>query len=155
MTRLILSYCALLFALATQAQSIEPSVVNASGGWIQNATVLVEWSLGEPAITTISNAENIVTQGFIQPHLEISGVDGLIPGEEITVYPNPARDHLLFKTNSTRIASLTVYDLLGRVVLENAFVSDLDIHQLPGGVYFVSLLDAKSRLLTTFKIIKI
>ena len=155
MARFFSSCLALLFALAAQAQTIQPSVVNASGGMLQNTTVYVEWSLGEPAITTISNTEHIVTQGFLQPELNISGVEGLLPGEEISLYPNPVSDHLFFKTSSIRIASLAITDLLGRVVLEYPFVEDLDVELLPSGVYFLSLLDGQRRLLTTFKIIKI
>lgn len=154
MTRIFLSLCALLFTWAAQAQTIQPSVVNASGGQLQNATVMVEWSLGEPAISTISNAENMVTQGFIQPQLYISGVDDFLFGEEISVYPNPVMDHLLFKTSSTRIASLTIYDMLGRMVLEDTFQTELDVRQLSAGVYFISLLDSENRLLSTFKIVK-
>lgn len=154
MIRFFLTYCALLFALASMAQSIQPSVVNASGGWIASPTASVEWSLGEPAITTISSAQNIVTQGFIQPLLDLTGTDDFVTGEEITVYPNPVADLLLFKTSSTRIVSLTVSDLLGRTVLEQAFASELDVQRLPGGIYFIALLDNKSRVLSTFKIIK-
>jgi len=154
MIRFFLTYCALLFALASMAQSIQPSVVNASGGWIAGPAASVEWSLGEPAITTISNAQNIVTQGFIQPLLDVTGTDDRAPGEEITVYPNPVKDLLIFRTSSTRIVSLTVSDLLGRTMLEQAFDSELDVRHLPGGVYFISLLDGKNRILSTFKIIK-
>lgn len=155
MARIFLSCCALLFVWTARAQTIQPSVVNASGGSIQNPTVFVEWSLGEPAITTISNTENIVTQGFLQPNLTISGVAGLLPGEEITVYPNPVTDHLLFRTNSTRVSSLVFTDLLGRTVLEHSFAGDLDVQTLPSGIYFISLLDSSKRLVCTFKIIKI
>lgn len=155
MARIFLPVAAVLFALAAQAQSILPSVVNSSGGAIQNATVFVEWSLGEPAITTISNAQHVVTQGFLQPNLVITGTDDPVFGEEVTVYPNPFSSHLFFQTTSTRIESLLVRDLLGRQLLETAFSGEVDLGQLPSGVYFISLLDGKSRVLSTFKVIKI
>lgn len=114
MARILLPIAAVLFTWAAQAQIISPSVVNSSGGEIQDATVFVEWSLGEPAIATISNAQHILTQGFLQPNLEITGVDDPLFQEEITVYPNPFSSHLYFQTSSTRIVSLLVRDLLGR-----------------------------------------
>lgn len=155
MARLLLPIIALLYTGAAQAQTILPSVVNSSGGEIQNATVFVEWSLGEPAVTTIGNAQHIVTQGFLQPDLEITGVDDAFLKEEIAVYPNPFHDHLFFQTSSTRISSLLVSDLLGRQLLSLDFAADADLGQLPSGVYFISLLDGKSRILITFKVVKI
>jgi hypothetical protein len=155
MARLLLPIAVLLCTWAAQAQTILPSVVNSSGGEIQNATVFVEWSLGEPAIATISNAQHIVTQGFLQPNLVITGVDDPLFQEEITVYPNPFSSHLFFQTTSTRIESLLVRDMLGRQVLETAFSGEVDLRQLPSGVYFISLLDGKSRVLSTFKVVKI
>lgn len=149
-------YAAILFALNTQAQIIQPFVVNASGGFIQNSTVNVEWSLGELAVTTIGTPNNLLTQGFLQPLLDsISGVSYHFDEGEIVAFPNPVSSNLFFKTSSSNIATVLVADVLGRVVLETDFTHKIDLHLLVSGAYFIFLVDKEQQLIQSFKIIKI
>ena len=146
----------LLAGLAAHAQTAQPSVVNASGGFIQNGTVNVEWSLGELAVTTIGTADNLLTQGFLQPLLDsLTGVSSHFAEGEITAFPNPVSTQLFFKTTSPDIATIAVCDVLGRMVLETKFSTELDLHQLNSGMYFIALYDKKRQLVKSFKIVKI
>lgn len=156
MYRLILFFFALPLACPfLMAQSIQPWVVNSAGGILQNTTMAVEWSLGEPAITTISTEEFLVTQGFLQPHFDtIVLVMDLPERWEVRVYPNPAESYLIFETAATDVSNLVLSDVAGRQVFETPFQPKLDIHALPSGVFFISLFDQRGRLLNTFKIIK-
>lgn len=155
MKRLYFLLSAILFVLNAQAQTLEPFVVNASGGYIQNSIVNVEWSLGELAITTIGNSNNLLTQGFLQPLLgPVSGTSNEFTDAEIIAFPNPVSSHLSFKTSLQDIATIQILDVLGREVLKTAFTKDLDLHQLVGGMYLIVLFDKKQQLIQTFKIIK-
>jgi gliding motility-associated-like protein len=54
--------------LLTKAQSISPVVINANGGYLQNGTISVSYSVGEPAIITLGPFGGyFLTQGFQQP----------------------------------------------------------------------------------------
>jgi hypothetical protein len=67
---------------------------------------------------------------------------------EITIYPNPAFSTLTIKTEET-IETVTVYNLLGAVVLEEKNNS-FQIEQLPAGVYTLQIKTAKGIGTTRF-----
>lgn len=66
-----------------------------------------------------------------------------IPLEEnnLTLWPNPARDQLSIAAHSGMIgASYTLTDISGRVIQKNTFQSErttLDLQALPSGMYFI------------------
>lgn len=56
-------------------QSSSPHVVNSIGGAGNNGSVFIQYSVGEPIIETKSNANNTITQGFLQPNdVYVAGV---------------------------------------------------------------------------------
>ena len=59
------------------AQTVTPYVINSAGGGglVGTTGYEVYYNIGEPCITTISNASNMITQGFLQP--DILGKFGL------------------------------------------------------------------------------
>ena len=63
----------LLFGFIMKAQTIDPSVINTTGGGgaVGATGVEVYYNIGEPLISTINNSNTTITQGFLQP--EING----------------------------------------------------------------------------------
>ena len=59
------------------SQTISPQVINSAGGGgaVGSSGVEVYYNIGEPIVTTISNGNNAITQGFLQP--DIVGVFSL------------------------------------------------------------------------------
>ena len=51
------------------AQTVTPQVINSAGGGgaVGSTGVEVYYNIGEPITSTINNANNIITQGFLQP----------------------------------------------------------------------------------------
>lgn len=70
MKKLFLMLSLICFANAF-SQSITPSVINsAGGGGAVGATgIEVYYNIGEPIISTLSNSNNAITQGFLQPDI--------------------------------------------------------------------------------------
>lgn len=74
MKKTILTYL-ILFGLQGMAQSLEPSVINSSGGTYSvpsgTTTVEVYYNIGEPVVEVVSNtsANSMLTQGFLQPDM--------------------------------------------------------------------------------------
>ena len=66
MKKIILSIIAVVSILSMKAQSIERSVVAASGNTISNSSVSLDFTIGQPVATTISNGSTTLTQGFQQ-----------------------------------------------------------------------------------------
>ncbi|MDR0799436.1 MAG: carbohydrate-binding protein [Dysgonamonadaceae bacterium] len=70
--------------------------------------------------------------------------------ETLSVYPNPVIDQLYLKDGE---ASVTVYDLSGKKLLEKQNASSVDLSALKAGVYLVEV-QAASGERNTYKIIK-
>jgi len=70
---------------------------------------------------------------------------GLVPGgietHGIMVYPNPASDRILIKTDYAGESFCRITDISGRILLECTILEqdELDIHTLPKGCYLVSV----------------
>lgn len=69
--------------------------------------------------------------------------------DEITVYPNPTSAFLNIdiKTPSPDVVGVCLVDMMGKMVVQQAFVSKMPVHQLPQGVYILYLTDKYGRIL--------
>ena len=80
------------------AQSMSPGTVNVSGESAAIGKYRFEWSLGESvAITTMSNSNLLVTNGFLQFNVQNQPLANLVKSflsDEIRVYPNPVKNIL-------------------------------------------------------------
>ncbi|MGZ3903737.1 MAG: T9SS type A sorting domain-containing protein, partial [Bacteroidia bacterium] len=62
-------------------------------------------------------------------------------GAQIFVYPNPVRDILTFRSNN-RIGPVSIYDCLNNLIYQNtinSFQANIDLIEIPEGVYFVKV----------------
>ena len=71
---------------------------------------------------------------------------------KIRIYPNPTTDKLYFKSSIAEDFNISVYDILGKKVLENTvnINKSLDVSQLNNGIYIVRFDDYNS----TYKFVK-
>lgn len=72
--------------------------------------------------------------------------DKVVKADDITIYPNPAKDELLIKAGG-KLKSVVVYDMSGRQVMN--VVGDcthLDVHGFPAGNYVVVVSTYKETL---------
>ncbi|NRA93610.1 MAG: T9SS type A sorting domain-containing protein [Psychroserpens sp.] len=73
--------------------------------------------------------------------------------QEITVFPNPTKNLLYIRGNTTRITSAAIYTVTGRRVLEiRDDQNEIDLSGFQSGIYFLKLGHNQSS--KTFKIIK-
>jgi len=76
--------------------------------------------------------------------------------DNVTLYPNPARNELnvLFNPDAD-VRIITVYNLIGKAVTVYKLTSNssakLDIENLPSGVYFMRLIDGAGQVVATRK----
>lgn len=155
MTRLMILLFVLLFVRTIEAQNLSPTVVNSTGGVIQNNSHILEWSLGELAVSTLASSNNLLTQGFLQPNVTIVGTEDLFDESQLAVFPNPVSDWLNLQTDIPDIKTIQVHDVLGRLVLQREFQPLLDIHQLASGTLIISLFNKQNQFLHALKINKI
>ncbi len=89
---------------------------------------------------------------FLVKESSLSTTDSEL-ASNLAVYPNPASDQLNIETNDIRISSVSIVDIVGKVLLseENLDTTQkvLDISSLSNGIYFVNVNNS-----TTKRIIK-
>ncbi len=74
-----------------------------------------------------------------------TGIEEVLSGEELSVYPNPASDKVTVKYTIAQNSQLRVYNIVGEKVLEydlpeGSTSLDINVGSLPSGTYFYSLL---------------
>lgn len=144
--------------LAVQSQ-ISEQVISASGGNGNNENLSIEWTVGEPVISTLLNESMIVTQGFHQPVLEVTPLK--TPTEllfTIEAYPNPTQDLIWIKLDDNEIEGLQflLHDVYGKSLVKNPFNSNtesVNMSAFPAGVYFLKIIQSDQEI-KTFRIIK-
>jgi len=156
----VLASVLLLMAAISFSQSLSPTLLASQGGFDRSDSMVLEWTLGESAVETIAEENTIYSQGFIQPLLETSHEIVQILGE-ILIFPNPVNTHLNVKLllDSNTQVTTDIYNVNGRLVRQftNGFslakTIQLDVADLPTGIYFVRISSPKG-LLKSHKIIK-
>jgi len=66
---------------------------------------------------------------------------GEFSAQGVKVYPNPAKDYINIDSNTLEVASVAVYDILGKNVLSQKGLNNnrLDVSMLNNGVYFLQI----------------
>lgn len=143
------------------AQSIEPEVVASSGTHFSNGTTQLSWTIGEPVIDTYDNGSNILTQGFHQTLLTVTGIQETEAQlEGVSVYPNPV-DYLLnvkFEVNQSNVSAM-LFDPSGRMISSEQIQSGTTQHQMDlsgisNGTYLLRLMTEEG-LRASFNIQKV
>jgi len=141
-------------------------LIASGGGYFENAVagLSVSWTLGEVAYTTLSSTDYILTQGFQQGNLFTTSVDKLgITQNDITIYPNPARDYVKVKFEipiASGKATFDLYDITGRKVIskvmnvEQSVPAELNLSEIRSGIYLIKVTLEKDNLNRIVKLVK-
>lgn len=132
--------------------SVNPQVINATGGTFTRDHYILDWSIGELALVDqmeSSQPKFIVSNGFIQPFTQdptlINNETGFGNGE-IIILPNPTQNilEINFRTKQRGEMSYWLYDVLGRILFTNSFYSygygqieKIDLTGARAGSYFL------------------
>ena len=140
----------ILFLSATAGAQITltPSVIASGGGYAEADNIIISWTLGELAVTTLTGDGMILTQGFQQP-FDI-GV-GFRPEEvdwKISVYPNPVTDvlRIRFGLENPQDFLVEIQDVTGRIFIQEQYkrilpgeILQINTSDFIEGVYFLKL----------------
>lgn len=155
-----------LFTITAWSQDIPLQVIAAGGGYFENtaAGLSISWTLGEVAYATLSSTDYILTQGFQQGNLFTTSVDKPTnPINDITIYPNPAKDFIKVKIEIANIAgkaTFELYDITGRKVIskkmavEQSVPVELNLSEIRPGIYLLKVTLERDNLNRIVKLIK-
>ena len=119
-TKRLLRLTLLLIVLLNYNRVFSQTLINSTGNTIQNNTISVEYSIGEIGITTLSENQNYITQGLLQPIFQFKDCNLL------HFIPNaftPNKDNLndcfgIKNWPSTSSFELRVYNRWGQLVFK-------------------------------------
>src|SRR5678815_1215657 len=135
-----------IYSMSAGAQSTTPTVVASSGGFFSNTAGMLSFTVGElAAVTTLSSANNYLTQGFQQP----SDFGVYVPpikdeNFSVSVYTNPSTGlfNLSITTSNSMHLELSLYDLLGQKIMgaqqnlsRGKNLIPVDLHKQITGMY--------------------
>lgn len=115
---------------------LELQVIAGSGGYAENGSYSMSYTVGEAVIPTATSASYHLTQGFQQGYLFVLSVDEFETPIDISVYPNPARD--ILNISASENTRMSVYDMQGKLVRTLDILSSLttlDVSELSRGTY--------------------
>ena len=132
-------------------------LVNTTGATIRDNSSIIEYSVGEISITTLTmqGNSNYVTQGLLQPNVRLINPGCDVVNDTVNCFPNPTSNILSVVPRANWITSYRIYAADGKLVRMADFVSNqIDMSTLPGGAYFIKLYpgcDEKYRILKVIK----
>ena len=135
-----------------KAQELQPSLLSTSGDFFKNESYSISWSLGEIAIETFTQTNNILTQGFQQTKLTTTGIkENTTEESQITIYPNPATDRIFVNFDSKEYSwyMLEIFDLIGSKKIRQEIKNrsekiEIKISDLESGTYLLHLKSDKN-----------
>lgn len=136
-----------LGSTAAYAQQLE--VIATTGNSGKNFNGSLEWTIGELTTETLTSQSNILTQGFHQTKLTITGIKEFTEQDlKIIAYPNPAGEIVWlsiaesYKTMNDRLQYL-LYDQNGRLFETKIIESDITeilFSTLAPSTYFLKII---------------
>ena len=145
-----------LFSLFATLSVSAQEVVSTQGDSYSNASGNIDFTIGEVIIATGTDGTNDLTQGFHQTNWNFLGVEDFAPNYEATIFPNPTEDVLNIKTSAFENVTCTLYDVKGKLVLQDILSAEqtpIQVSQLAPGSYSLTLTN-ETQNLKTFKLVK-
>ena len=158
-TKLFLTITVFLVLLADPVLAQTQQVISTAGQQLVTPNAQIDYTIGEPVVTTIANSNNILTQGFHQSKLTVTGIENL-PGSAFTVlvYPNPTENMVNIEVEGlNQQATFSLFDAAGKLVAETTTdkpKSQMNFADYAVGNYLLQMRDSKGKMFSAQKIIK-
>ena len=135
-------------------QDLDHFVIGSDGGYAKNNQFSLSYTIGEVVTDlgrdTINNAD--LTQGFQQSYISIVSVEDYDFDIDISIYPNPAVEHLNVRISDIDKAnSYSMYDMNGKLIRQESIRTKefkIGFGSLSTGNYVLVFTDRERRLKT-------
>ena len=155
--------CTIIMVQNVRCQSISRWVISPFGNSYDNNFQIVQSTLGEPVIMTVTDSNSFyLTQGFQQP--TPSELPENFYTITIKIFPNPVTDncHVAFYVKDEKNFTVDVWDMLGNILIKKKFtevfsgqVESLDFTGFTQGIYFVHVYSDTNQMKMVEKIVKL
>jgi hypothetical protein len=151
------TYSFLLALLFLTLNASGQRLLNSTGKTISDGSSTLEYSVGEISTTTLTSVgnTNYFTQGLLQPTIRIINPACEIINDTVNWFPNPAEDILRVVSRVDWITDYRIYAADGKLVRISPFTNNqINMRNLPGGVYFIMLYPGCNNKFRTLKVVK-
>jgi hypothetical protein len=152
----------LLFPLISFSQTLSPeSIFSATDNHKEIGYAQISWTLGDCQIRTFKSDNAVITSGFLQSRITITGIEDFMNNENysIKVFPNPVKDILNIELNQNRQNKIIfkLYSTEGKLLNSKIIESEdkqieLDFTGYNSGLYFLKASTSDNSLIKTFRI---
>lgn len=151
MAKLLLLLPLIFLSFTTYSQQ----AVTSGGGSFNTSNIIFNFTIGESFNQSYSNGtgSNDFKEGFLQ---SIQAAHLLKASEEMyhtSIYPNPFSDILHFDTHN-QPNSIEILNSQGRLIRRLTFQNQVELTELPSGIYFIRLYHSNEKRTQTFKVTK-
>jgi len=151
-----IKFTILLLILCTLTVSSQ-EVIASQGNSYNNASVSIDFTIGEVVIATLGNTGNTLTQGFHQTNLTVLAIEDFDINYQARVFPNPTQDLLQVEIQNFEGLNFKMYDIQGRQLSNeklNRINTTINTTPYAKGLYLLVILNENNQLLKTYRIIK-
>ena len=145
-----------LFSILATLSVTAQEIVATQGDSYTNSSGSIDFTIGEVIINTGTDGTNDLTQGFHQTNWNFVSIEDHVPSYEAIIFPNPTSAILNIRTSSFENVTYTLYDVQGKLVLQDKLSSvqtPIQVSQLTPGSYSLTL-NNDTQNLKTFQLIK-
>jgi phosphoribulokinase len=131
-------------------------VVSTQGETYSSPNAIIDFTVGEVVINTVSDGTNNITQGFHQTNWNFVGLENHTPSFEAIIFPNPTSEVLNIRASAFENVTYTLYDAQGKLIVKDKLTAEqtlIPVSQLATGSYSITL-NNPTQNLKTFKLIK-
>ncbi|MBX2928059.1 MAG: T9SS type A sorting domain-containing protein [Saprospiraceae bacterium] len=155
----------LLYGAFLAAQTnLERQVLASQGASDRTEHIRLDWTLGEPAVSTLATSSGYMTEGFQQSSIRVEALSHPIAAVpilyDIRVSPNPtaALLSIQFPADMEEELGWTLYDANGKMLQRRAPMvpsdQSIDVSAYPDGIYLLRFADRQGRSMQTYRIVK-
>ena len=135
---------ALAIPLSMFGQTLERDVVSSGGDYSEAGGLSLSATVGEAVVTTETNGNLTITQGFQQSSADaVISVEPLPDDVSILIYPNPTSDVVYIDVDGSFEDEMIyrLYDELGQVIATDVLIEsqEIDLQDHMSGVYFLEI----------------
>lgn len=144
-------------AFAGFSQELE--ILAPAGEEVQNTNHQVSFTIGEIAVETVQSESNIITQGYHQSKLVITGLDEVSKEFAFHIYPNPTSEYVILESDQLeQVQSVWMYDLKGSLIqsIQNDQSQQLmvNMQHFSAGTYVLKIRTTNESQSFSYQIIK-
>jgi len=140
------------------SQLMENDAIMSGGQSSMSGGIYMISAVGELAVREVTQGGYHISEGFINPGISNSmAVSPEQMLEGVNVYPNPAAENLFIETEAFSEYEISIFDMTGKVVFQNAFEGNqyqIDLSGLSRTNYLLLINDKKNNKLKWFKLTK-